>query len=225
MCKKNNKEHLFNPKNWGLTEKFTSELEKGFYKVCNRFRKCFKTKTSDESKYAKHYLRGLLIMDKNKNIANISRKVISPFDDGQRLQHFISDSPWDWKNVFHKIISEIISTSELHDGILTLDDSGEKKSGNHSIGVSRQYIGSDGKVENGQVGVCVGYYKSGYWSLVGAELYIPKNWFDKYSKNELWKNWYVPQDRIFKTKSQIGFELIKDALCRKLPFNTVLCDS
>jgi SRSO17 transposase len=42
------------------------------------------------------------------------------------------------------------------DGVLLCDDSGVGKKGHASVGVARQYGGTLGKVENGQVGVCAG---------------------------------------------------------------------
>ena len=43
------------------------------------------------------------------------------------------------------------------DGIVVVDESGVRRGGDKSVGIARQYLGSVGKVENGQVGVYLTY--------------------------------------------------------------------
>ena len=58
-----------------------------------------------------------------------------------------------------QIQTEMQQRPDLNAGILTLDESGGKRLGTESAGVSRQYIGRMGKVDTGQVGVALGYYR------------------------------------------------------------------
>ena len=85
---------LFDTQRWGLPAEAVADLASRLRRVWSRFRECFTTKTRDTSEYAFVYLRGLLTMDTKRNYANIARRVIDPEDDGQNLQHFMSDSPW-----------------------------------------------------------------------------------------------------------------------------------
>jgi hypothetical protein len=39
------------------------------------------------------------------------------------------------------------------DGVLVVDETGFIKKGEHSVGVARQYSGTAGRIENGQIGV------------------------------------------------------------------------
>jgi SRSO17 transposase len=220
-----NKNILTNPKIWGINEDFLCDIEKTINKNIRKFKDCFKTKTSSMSKYAKDYIMGLIQLDTRRNIKNISRRVDNISSDGQNIQHFISDSTWKAEKVFDKIQREIIKNKQLSDGILILDDSGDRKFGNQSAGVGRQYIGRDGKVENGQVAVCVGYYKDDYYFAVDGELYIPKEWFTKHSKAVLNGRWKIPTDRVFKTKLQIGMDLILKALNNGLSFSYLTGDA
>jgi SRSO17 transposase len=82
---------------------------------------------------------------------------------------------------------------DLNAGLLTLDESGDRRSSTESAGVSRQYVGRIGKVDTGQVGVALGYYQSGVWAMVDAELYLPEIWFEKEGA-ELKKQWHIPTD-------------------------------
>ena len=52
-------------------------------------------------------------------------------------------------------------------------------SGKQKAGVTRQYLGREGKVDLGQVGVGLSYYKDGMWALVDAGLYLPRVWFSE----------------------------------------------
>ncbi len=108
--------------------------------------------------------------------------------------------------------------------MLTLDESGDKRSGNNSAGAARQHIGRLGKVDMGQVGVALGYYQCGVWAMVDAELYLPEVWFDDEHK-KLRQRWHIPAERSFATKIQLGFEMIQRAKANGMPLEIVGCDS
>jgi len=102
--------------------------------------------------------------------------VIGPEDDGQNFQQFMSDSPWSAGAVFDQIQIEVRQRPELKGGMLTLDESGNKKAGSRSAGVARQYLGRLGKMDLGQMGLALGYYQAAVWMMV--DLYLPEEWFD-----------------------------------------------
>ncbi len=218
------KDSLFDKKRWGLPTEAVADLADRLHRIWTRFRRCLITKTRDTSTYAFVYLRGLLTIDIKRNYANISRRVISPGSDGQNLQHFMSDSPWEGRSIFTQIQTEIQRCPELAGGILTLDESGNKRSGTESAGVSRQYIGRLGKVDTGQVGVALGYYHSGVWAMVDADLYLPEVWFEKETAT-LQKRWHIPKQRCFMTKTELGLQMIKRAKANGLPFEVISCDT
>lgn len=209
---------------WGLPQEAIDDLADRLRRIWTRFRECFTTKTRDTSEYAFTYLRGLLTMDTERNYANIARRVIGPEDDGQNIQQFMSDSPWPARPVFGQVQTEICHRSELSGGMLTLDESGDKRSGNNSAGAARQHIGRLGKVDMGQVGVALGYYQCGVWAMVDAELYLPEVWFDDEHK-KLRQRWHIPAERSFATKVQLGFEMIQRAKANRMPLEIVGCDS
>ena len=215
---------IFDPIRWGLPPEAVADLGHRLRRVWQRFRDCFRTKTRDTSAYALVYLRGLLTMENKRNFANIARRVIDPDDDGQNLQHFMSDSPWSAQAVFDQIQAEIREQAELQGGLLTLDESGTKCAGPQKAGAARQYIGRLGKVDLGQVGVALGYYQAGIWALVDAELYLPEVWFSE-TYATLRRRWHIPEERDFMTKPEIGLALIRRAKANGLPFAAVGCDS
>lgn len=152
-----------------------------------------------------------------KNIENI---VMTLLGDGKKVrgqQNFIKDSKLDDAEV-ERITQEI-----LHDfandagGMLTVDDSGCLKCGKNSFATAHQYIGSEGKTCNGQVGVYVGYSSSVGHGLMKASLYTPFSWFIEPEKLALWERNDAPEDLKFKTKPQIAVDLIKEVLAEN-PF-------
>jgi hypothetical protein len=62
------------------------------------------TKTRDTSHYGYDYLSGLLRMEAERTIANISRQAgVSE----QNMQHYISESPWSGHKVIEKVDGDI----------------------------------------------------------------------------------------------------------------------
>lgn len=212
------------PQRWGLPDEAIDDLADRLLRIWSRFRGCFKTKTRDGSQHAWAYLRGLLIMKIKRNYTNIACRVIDQDDDGQDLQQVMSDSPWSSQAVFNQIQAEICQRPELQGGMLTVDESADECSGTQKAGAGRQYLGREGKVDVGVVGVGVGYYKKGTWSLVDAGLYLPENWFDT-EHATLRRRWHVPIKRVFMTKPQMALQMILAARDKGVPFEVVGCDS
>lgn len=87
--------NISNPEKWGLPKEAIESLAQRLRDIWIRFRKLFKTTTRDTSEHAHTYVRGLLTMDTKRNYANIACRVLDPREDGQNIQQFISDSPWE----------------------------------------------------------------------------------------------------------------------------------
>jgi SRSO17 transposase len=216
--------NVLDPQRWGLPLEAVEDLAERLWRIWSRFRFCFRIRTSDSSEHAYHYLHGILTMETDRNYANIARRVIDSEDDGQNLQHFMSDSPWSAQAVFDQIQAEICQRPDLDGGMLTLDESGDKCAGDQKAGAGRQWLGRLGKVDLGQVGVGTGYYKDGNWAMVDVRLFMLKDWFDD-DHTELRERWHVPDALGYKTKLELGLEMIKRAQENGLPFRVVGCDS
>ena len=59
---------------------------------------------------------------------------------------------------------------------LNIDENSNKKSCKQSVGVSRQYNGNEGKIENSQTGVFASLGRGEKVCLVYVRLYLPKEW-------------------------------------------------
>lgn len=215
---------VYAPQRWGLSAETIADLGERLHQTWERYRPCFKTKTQDSSPHAFTYLRGLLTMDSERNYANIARRVNGLWDDGQALQNFMSDSPWDPRRLFDQIQGEIQARPALRGGMLTLDESADERAGDQSAGAARQYLGRFGKIDLGQVGVALGYYKDGTWALVDATLFLPTDWFDEAHAN-LRKKLHVAADLRPASKPTLGLALIEHARQNGLAFEVVGCDT
>jgi SRSO17 transposase len=190
-----------------------------------RFRFCFKTHTHNGGAKALWYLRGQLTMEDQRNFANIERRV-HPGRDGQKVQHFMSDSPWLAQAVYERIQQEIKRKPLLRQGgVLVLDESADAKSGEASAGAARQHNGRLGTIDVCQVATCLAFAHpaSGLWTLVDGELFLPERWFSPEYK-QLREKLGIPPERSFQTKPQLGLVMIRRALQRGLPFERVVAD-
>lgn len=215
---------VFSVERWGLPREAVQNLGRDLRAVWQRYHHCFVTRRHDTSFYAFIYLKGLMLLPNQRNYVNIARRVVDPESDGQNLQHFMSDSPWSAQAVFEHLQEDIRADHRLQGGMLSLDESGDVRAGDQSAGAAHQYIGNVGKVAMGQVGVALGYYAADTWTLVDAELFLPAKWFDQ-AHRKLHRKLHIPKERTYKTKLEIGLELIDRARQHRLPFSRFSCDA
>jgi SRSO17 transposase len=119
------------------------------------------------------YIRGLLSDLQRKNVEAIALEFGKP---PRTLQRFLESVKWDEQSV-RDDCQKIIATEHAHRlAVGCLDESGVVKSGTHTVGVGRQWLGSRGKVDNGVVGVHLSYSTPTFVCLLDSELYLPEDW-------------------------------------------------
>ena len=143
-----------------------------------------------------------------------------PDSDEQTLQHFISNSPWDEQAV----IDQVACDADKHlggneDSALYLDETGFLKKGKKSVGVSRQWIGQLGKVDNCQIGVFAALGCKRNATLINFKLYLPEVWTND---EERCKDAHVPDEMMdFKDKHDLALEMITHARTQSIRFNWI----
>ena len=197
-------------------EDFFKELE-GFHA---QFADCFSRQEPRDNFF--QYMVGQMSHLERKSIEPIALHV----EDAKvrAMQHFISDVVWDDTRIlsrYHGIVAEDLGDTE---GVLIFDESGFVKKGSDSTGVSRQYCGSIGKVENCQVGVFVAYASRHGYCMLGGRLFIPEKWFGEGFAKRRIKNKF-PADITFKTKPQLALDLVDGVRGWGLQNRLVLADS
>jgi SRSO17 transposase len=205
---------------WGLPLAEIAKLGDRLVLFYERFGSYFRTKTRDTSEYGLNYISGLLRMENDRNLANVGRKTGT---SGQNLQHFVSNSSWLGEEVILAVENEVKVHPAFPEAVLVLDESAEEKAGGDSAGAGRQHNGRLGKIEMSQVGVFLALVTPEVCTWLDGELYLPQAWFGE-SHDELRKKTGVPEELIFQTKPELGWQLIKRTQDRKIPFVAVAMD-
>ena len=128
----------------------------------------------------REYLTGLLApRDRNKTLTCLAgaEPVVGSKDAAvQRLQFFVSESCWDPDAVNGRRLEELLAdpaTAPHPDGVLVIDDSGDRKDGTQTAFAGRQWLGRIGKTDNGIVTVTAVWADERLYYPVHAEPYCP----------------------------------------------------
>jgi SRSO17 transposase len=169
----------------------------------------------------REYLAGLLLpRDRTKTLtALVGAEPIAQAQTApvQQLQFFLSEADWEAEAVTSRRIGELQAdplTTAHADGVLVIDETGDRKDGTHTAHVGYQYLGSIGKLGNGIVAV------TSLWA--DERIYYP-----------LHVRPYTPAARLaggkqhpaFRTKPQLALELVEAARAAGIPFRAVVADS
>jgi SRSO17 transposase len=194
----------------------------------------FAAVTSRLKKFMEPFVAGFRRREQKANATSVVEGLCSDLEDkncesiaylfGQdrkTIQHFVGESPWDDEPLRKELARQVGAELGEHDGVIAFDPSAFPKSGKRSVGVSRQWCGRLGKVDNCQVAVYLGYVSSKGHALVDTELYLPKEWTDD---KERMKRAGVPKHRQrYRTRHEICLELL-DRRGEQLPHSWITGD-
>jgi SRSO17 transposase len=164
------------------------------------------------------YVEGLLLPGQRKSIEPMAERLGV---DSQKLQQFITDSPWEAGAVWQAIRREVVGSLEPVAAWI-VDETGWLKQGKHSVGVAHQYCGAVGKSANCQVNVQVAVTDGVVAVPVGARLYLPERWTQDRARCQAAG---IPEAVPFATKPQIALELIAEVRASGVAPAPVLADS
>jgi SRSO17 transposase len=134
------------------------------------------TGRSTRRKMAPLYVRGLLGSGGRKSVQPMAERLgLSSHD---QLHHFISSRAWDDAPLWRVLAEQVDRQIGGEDAVLVVDDSGNPKKGDLSVGVARQYCGELGKVANSQVLVTLTLARGEVPLPVGMRLFLPSAWTD-----------------------------------------------
>lgn len=132
-------------------------------------------------------------------------------DNHQALHHFLTESPWDVQELRRQRLELILYILQGRPIILIIDETGDKKKGNTTDYVKRQYIGNLGKTDNGIVAVTAYAVLSGMTFPLIFEVYKPRERLQPGEK--------------YLTKPEIAGVMIRKLRSMGFRFNLVLADS
>src|SRR5438552_4001098 len=119
------------------------------------------------------YVRGPLTDGRRKSMMPTAERMGT---DHQRLQQFITSSPWDYAAVRRNVARWFAGHQPVE--ALMVDDTGFPKGGDASPCVARQYSGTLGKTANCQVAVSVHLVNERASCAADWRLFCPQSWDD-----------------------------------------------
>lgn len=168
----------------------------------------------------RQYLAGLLLpAERNKTLTALAHAepiVGAQHPTVQRLQWFLSESPWDATAITARrlaLLREDAGTAPHSGGVLIVDETGDRKDGAKTAHVGRQYLGNRGKIENGVVSVSSLWADERVYYPLAVEPYTPERWFAQ-----------GKADPAFRTKPQIALDLVDQAREEHCPLRAVVAD-
>lgn len=186
--------------------------------------KFFKVYRKDNTPTAVKYVQGLIVCEKGK--ANMERMEEEIPDSEYRLyQHFISNSKWDYKGLISSLAydaSVLFEENKRQSGKPTgyiIDESAHLKKGDKSVGVTNQYAGVAGKIDNCQVGVYASLVNATRATIINAKLFLPKCWAG--DKQRCIKADIPKEYRKFQTKPQLALSMIDEDIANGVKFDWI----
>jgi SRSO17 transposase len=170
------------------------------------------------------YLTGLLLDGKRKTAVSMARRLVDKDEEAeamrQRLQQCVTISTWADEEVRRRLAERL--EEQLRPEVYIVDDTGFPKKGEHSVGVSRQYSGTLGRVDNCQVATSLHVASDDSSGCIGMRLYLPEEWASDLKRR---RQVGVPDEVVFRRKWQLGLELIDEGLKWGAPARLVLADA
>ncbi|MFH9941279.1 IS701 family transposase [Streptomyces murinus] len=157
-------------------------------------------------------LLGLMADLPRKNCWTIAEHAGDATPDG--LQHLLGRAKWDADLVRDELRAFVLEYLADDQAVLVVDETGDLKKGNRTVGVQRQYTGTAGRIENAQVAVYLAYTSRHGHAAVDRALYLPKSWT---SDPERCRQAAVPEGLLFATKPQLAQQMIERALDAGVP--------
>jgi len=155
---------------------------------------------------AEHYLRGLLSQVERKNSWQLAEAIGADTPHG--FQRLLGRARWNADEVRDDLQHYVAEHLGDPDGVLIIDETGFLKKGNKSAGVSRQYSGTAGRIENSQIGVFMAYCSNRGHALVDRELYLPKCWPED---RQRCAEAGIPEEAKFATKPVLARQMLRRA--------------
>lgn len=161
------------------------------------------------------YVRGLMLDGRRKSMQPMAARLRV---DHQRLQQFVTNSPWDMESVRNTLSGKACALIEPD--VWVIDDTGFIKDGDASACVARQYLGTLGKVGNCQIAVSVHAASDAASAPLNWRLFLPQRWDTRYAGDPAGvaatatrrKRCAIPEGERHRPKWQMALEMIDELI-------------
>jgi SRSO17 transposase len=169
------------------------------------------------------YCRGLL--------SDLPRKSIEPMALAcgtavRTLQEFLRDHVWDHFRMrdllqYRLARQPVLNAADDLGTIGVIDETSTAKKGTKTPGVSRQYCGERGKVDNCVVTVHLAIVRGLFKTIVDAALFLPRVWSEDRQRCRQAK---IPDDVVYRPKWRIALEQVARAVANGLTLDWLTFD-
>jgi len=181
---------------------------------------------ADRAVPLKNYTTGLLLDGDRKSVEPMAARIApdNVRQTHQSMHHLVADAPWDDQQMLARIREQVLPSMTKRGPIVAwiIDDTGIPKKGKASVGVAKQYCGQLGKTENCQVAVSLSISTWNASLPIAWCLYVPEVWANDNERRQKVK---IPEAVVFKTKPEIAFDQIQQAVDHGVPKGVVLADA
>jgi len=174
---------------------------------------------SEPREHALAYVQGLLSGEERKNSWTLSERAGDATPDG--MQRLLSTADWDPDLVREDLQTYVVAALGDRNGVLIIDETGFLKKGTRSAGVSRQYSGTAGRIENCQIGVFLTYATPVGRTFLDRGLYLPKAWT---ADRDRCAAAGIGGDVDFATKPELAMVMLERAVANGVPARWVTAD-
>ena len=179
--------------------------------IIDRYCDSYKDLFSDVRNYEcfKYLHQGIISSIKRKSLPEIAKVV--GINSPQSLHHFIANSPWSVEELKERRLSSTLKALKGEKITVVIDETGDRKKGNKTDYVARQYLGSVGKIDNGIVSVnAYGVYENITFPLI-FRVFKPKG--------------RLKESDTYKTKIELASSIITELREFGFKIELVLADS
>ena len=172
--------------------------------------------------------RGKLEIYVRGQLGQLPRKSVEPMAlaagvKPRTLQEFLASDDWDDEQMGSQVRSIVACDHADPQAIGVIDESGHPKKGDKTAGVSRQYCGNTGKIDNCVMTVHLTYtsFDGKFRTMLDSSLYLPKCWHDDRDRCRAAK---IPDDLVYRPKYQIALEQLDQAAADGVRFAWITAD-
>jgi SRSO17 transposase len=180
---------------------WVEEFACGFGRIAGRFKRW------EPRLQARSFLLGVLSEVDTRSCWQLAEQAGD--DSPQAMQRLLGEAVWDADGVRDDVRGYVVDSIGDPRGVLILDDTGDLKSGVHTVGVQRQYTGTAGRIENAQVSVFLAYATPAGRALIDRAVYLPVSWTEDPARCAAAG---IPDDIRFATKITLGRQMLDRAL-------------
>lgn len=172
--------------------------------------------------------RGKLETYVRGQLGQLPRKSVEPIAlaadmKPRTLQEFLASDEWDEDRLADRTRQLVTRDHADPQAIGVIDESGHPKKGDQTAGVSRQYCGNTGKIDNCVMTVHLTYtsFDGQFRTTLDSELYLPRCWHEDRPRCRQAK---IPDELVYRPKYDIALEQLDRAAANGVRFAWVTAD-